>query len=298
MKILIIGSSGFIGSHLVQYFYNLGHLVTGSDIKSTENVITPFILLKNEKTEFSSLFNKSQFDICINASGSASVPFSLENPSEDFRLNVSNVNSILHSIRIENAKCKFINFSSAAVYGNPKTFPIKEGAILSPVSPYGFHKMISEQICNEFSKLYDIRTISLRVFSAYGPGLKKQLFWDFYNKSLIADEIELFGTGEETRDFIFIDDLCKAVECIIHKAPMNGESINIASGIETTIKSAIETYIQIYKPNLKFSFNGKTKKGDPKNWEADITKLKLYGFIPSTNIHHGLNKYIEWISNI
>jgi len=202
MKILIIGSSGFIGSHLVQYFARKGLVVLGCDIRPSSAVNETTVLLPADIHDYTGIFKNQNFDYCINASGSASVPFSIVNPAEDFHLNVANVNLILHAIRNENPACGFINFSSAAVYGNPASLPVKEEAKLAPVSPYGFHKMISEQICAEFWKLYKIRTCSLRVFSAYGPGLRKQIFWDLYQKTNSSSTIEIFGTGKKSRDFI------------------------------------------------------------------------------------------------
>lgn len=295
MKIFIIGSSGFIGSHLNWYFAGKGHTVNCCDIIGADNHLGKFTLIKQQKQDFTAFFKNEDYDVCINASGSASVPYSIENPDEDFRLNVSNVNSILHAIRRENASCKFINFSSAAVYGNPEKLPVSENSTLQPVSPYGFHKMISEQICNEFSKLYNIKTVNLRVFSAYGPRLKKQIFWDFYNKSIGQDAIELFGTGDETRDFIYIDDVCKAVECVINKAPMIGESVNIATGTEVTVKEAIDIYTKVLNKNIKFSFNGVSKKGDPNNWKADISLLQSYGFNSKNSLENGLTQYVRWL---
>ena len=298
MKILIIGSSGFIGSHLVQYFAKKGLAVLGCDIKPslTDNKTT--VLLPADIHDYTGLFKNKNFDYCINASGSASVPFSIVNPAEDFHLNVANVNLILHAIRNENPACGFINFSSAAVYGNPASLPVKEEAKLAPVSPYGFHKMISEQICAEFWKLYKIRTCSLRVFSAYGPGLRKQIFWDLYQKTNSSSTIELFGTGEESRDFIYIEDLCNAVNCIILNAPMNGESINVASGAEITIHSAVESFMKGYHPLTKFIFNGQEKPGDPLNWQADVSRLRSYGFIPTYSLQQGIENYCTWLNSI
>lgn len=295
MQILIIGSSGFIGSNLVEYFSNRGHFVKCADIIKNKLATNSFSFINPENFNYEDLFLEKSYDVCINASGSASVPFSIENPSDDFRMNVSSVNSILHSIRQFSPTCKFINFSSAAVYGNPLSLPINEESILAPLSPYGFHKMISEQICYEFWKLYDIKTISLRVFSAYGPQLKKQLFWDIYQKSLKNKNIELFGNGNETRDYIFIDDLCQAVECIINKAQLKGETINVASGIETSIKTVTDIFADIFSKEIYFTFNGQVKKGDPLNWVADISKLKSIGFKPRYDITSGLHKHIEWL---
>ena len=109
---------------------------------------------------------------------------SFKDPLFDFNLNVFNVFKILEAIKLFNDKCKFVNLSSAAVYGNPDILPIIETSTILPISPYGFHKSISETIVKEYYSVYKIQSISLRVFSVYGEYLKKQLFWDLYNKIL------------------------------------------------------------------------------------------------------------------
>ena len=278
MKILIIGSQGFIGKHCVDYFSKY-HQITAQGVTQ----------------DFDSLFVAEKYDVCINASGSANVGFSFENPAIDFELNVLNVNKLLVAIRQHNPTCKFINFSSAAVYGNPMKLPIAENKPTKPLSPYGFHKLQSEYLLTEYHKFFGLHTCSLRVFSAYGNGLKKQLFWDLYQKTLQNDNIELFGTGEESRDFIFIDDLIQTVALIIENAPFEGDIFNIASGEETKIKEVVKVFFDEFCPQKSYYFSGKQKIGDPNNWCADITKLKELGFKPQITIQNGLGKYAKWL---
>ena len=278
MKVLIIGSEGFIGKHCVDYF-SKNHQITAQGVTQ----------------DFDSLFVTQKYDVCINASGSANVGFSFENPAIDFELNVLNVNKLLVAIRQHNPTCKFINFSSAAVYGNPMKLPIAENTPTKPLSPYGFHKLQSEYLLTEYHKFFGLHTCSLRVFSAYGNGLKKQLFWDLYQKTLQNDNIELFGTGEESRDFIFIDDLIQTVALIIENAPFEGDIFNIASGNETKIKEVVKVFFDAFCPQKKHYFSGKQKIGDPNNWCADISKLKELGFKPQINIQLGLEKYAKWL---
>lgn len=278
MKILIIGSQGFIGKHCVDYFSKY-HQITAQGVTQ----------------DFDSLFVAEKYDVCINASGSANVGFSFENPAIDFELNVLNVNKLLVAIRQHNPTCKFINFSSAAVYGNPMKLPIAENTPTKPLSPYGFHKLQSEYLLTEYHKFFGLHTCSLRVFSAYGNGLKKQLFWDLYQKTLQNDNIELFGTGEESRDFIFIDDLIQTVALIIENAPFEGDIFNIASGEETKIKEVVKVFFDEFCPQKSYYFSGKQKIGDPNNWCADITKLKELGFKPQITIQLGLEKYAKWL---
>jgi UDP-glucose 4-epimerase len=293
MKILIIGSKGFIGSHCVDYFESKNFEVWQADVN--ESSVDNFYKINRQNSDYSMSFKEHQFDVCINASGSAHVGFSFENPSKDFELNVVNVQKILVAIRDYNPECKFINFSSAAVYGNPQFLPITENAVCKPLSPYGFHKLQSELLLTEYHKFFGLNTCSLRVFSAYGPGLKKQLFWDLYQKSLQSDVISLFGTGTETRDFIYIDDLLQIIDLVIQYSSFQGSIYNVASNVETTIAEAVQAFISEFCPKKELFFNGEAKVGDPNNWVADIEFIKNYGFKPQFDLHLGLKKYVIWL---
>ncbi len=297
MNILIIGSKGFIGSHCVNFFKNKGYHVHEAGI--SENDHTNYTQLNKNNTSFDDLFKNQQYHLCINASGSAHVGFSFEKPDIDFELNVLNVHKILVSIRTFQPKCKFINFSSAAVYGNPEKLPITEESHKNPLSPYGFHKLQSEYLLKEYHRFFGLSTCSLRVFSAYGPGLQKQLFWDLFQKVLQnPSNIEVYGTGAESRDFIYIDDLINGIDLVFNKGKFDGEAFNISSGTETTIKDVVTLFYKHLNPNLNFSFNNKQKQGDPNNWKADISALKKLGFTASVSLNDGLLKTTNWLKSI
>lgn len=296
MKILIIGSKGFIGSHCVAYFQSKGLEVYQADVNaSMEN---NYYQIESQNSDFSLPFKEHEFDVCINASGSAHVGFSFENPSQDFELNVVNVQKIVVAIRDCNSLCKFINFSSAAVYGNPQSLPITENSSCKPLSPYGFHKLQSELLLTEYHKFFGLNTCSLRVFSAYGPGLKKQLFWDLYQKSIQGEVVSLFGTGRETRDFIYIDDLMQIMDLVIQHSLFQGSIYNVGSHQEITIAEAAQVFLNEFSPEKKVVFNGIVKVGDPINWLADMENLKKYGFEPQFNLNLGLKKYAEWLKEL
>ena len=234
-KILIIGSEGFIGSHLVSYYTKLGHVVCKVDILAkTEN---GYIQVDKDNPDFHQVLSNFRADYCLNCSGAASVPYSFEQPLNDFKLNVYNVVKLLDAIRVYSPDCKFVNFSSAAVYGNPKTIPISEDFTKSPISPYGFHKSMVENIMEEYNKYFSLRTCTLRLFSAYGNGLRKQIMFDLYNKFISNTEVKLFGTGKETRDYIHIDDICNVVELILNNSNFENEIINVANGEEIELNT-------------------------------------------------------------
>lgn len=294
MKILIIGSSGFIGSHCVNYFQSKGFEVFQAGIKYL--LERNYYQIENQNSDFSLPFQEHQFDVCINASGSAHVGFSFEKPSKDFELNVVNVQKILVAIRDYNRDCRFVNFSSAAVYGNPQVLPITENSSCKPLSPYGFHKLQSELLLTEYHNFFGLNTCSLRVFSAYGPGLKKQLFWDLYQKAIQNDVVSLFGTGSETRDFIYIDDLMQILDLVIQYSPFQGSIYNVGSQVETTISAAAQVFLNEFSPEMKLLFNGEAKVGDPNNWISDMEKLKEYGFQVQYDLHLGIKNYVKWLN--
>jgi len=297
MKILVVGSKGFIGSHILNYFKENKFKVLGCDVV-TDYESTDYIQIDAMNSDYHFIFKNNPIDICINCSGAASVPLSLQFPLKDFNLNTVNVFKILEAIREYQPNCKFLNLSSAAVYGNPERLPITENAVLKPLSPYGIHKMQAEQICKEFYNYYAISTCSLRIFSAYGNGLKKQLFWDMYQKFSNNTVVELFGTGNETRDFIHIDDISKAIHCVVLNGKFQGEEINIANGEEFTIKYISDVFRNQLNTDIKIVFNNIVKPGDPLNWRADISVLQSMGYHPSVTIEEGINTYIQWIKEL
>ncbi len=293
MNILIIGSKGFIGTHCVNHF-SLQHNVWECDVVTDYNNEN-YYLVDATNADYSEIFREQEFDICINCSGAASVPDSIKNPQRDFILNTYTVFKQLDALRKYNANCKYINLSSAAVYGNPESLPIIETQTLAPISPYGKHKKMAEDICCEFYEDFNINTCSLRIFSAYGPGLKKQLFWDLSKKYNNSTNIELYGTGDESRDFIYITDIIEALECVIKEGAFKGETINIANGEELTIKIIANLFYNFLDPNTNVNFGGEQRKGDPTNWRADINKLIQLGYIKNVTIEEGLANYIEWL---
>ncbi len=294
MKILVIGAKGFIGSHLVDYFTKKGMDVLSCDVK--EGIIDPnYVHVQKYNSDFKSIFAEYEIDACVYAGGNGSVPYSLEYPEIDFQLNTHTVNSLLAAILQHRPKCRFIHISSAAVYGSPSRLPISEDEAVNPLSPYGWHKYLSECICKKYNTLYNIPTCSIRVFSVYGERLRKQLFWDIFQKIKKSSLITLFGSGKESRDFIYIDDLNIAIDKILSGSEFKGEIINVAAGKEITIKTAAEIFCKLYDPSLELKFNNVVKPGDPTNWWANTTKLERLGFKPETSIEAGLRNYIQWL---
>jgi UDP-glucose 4-epimerase len=296
MKVLILGSKGFIGQNLLNYLADNNYEVWGADVVTDYVNKGTYFLIDATNSDFSFVFQNVKYDFCINCSGASSVPESMTNPMRDYFLNTVNVFKILEAIKKFQPTCRFLNLSSAAVYGNPQILPVKETASPNPLSPYGIHKLQAEQLCKEFYDFYGIKTCSLRIFSVYGNGLQKQLFWDLFWKAKTGHPFKLYGTGNESRDFIHISDLLKAIDLITKFCPFASDVINVGNGQEIMIKNAVSTFFSFFNSEIAYTFSGDSREGDPINWKADISTLISYGYNPSIDINAGLKSYYKWIS--
>jgi UDP-glucose 4-epimerase len=292
MKILVLGASGFIGNACYNFF-SKNNAVTGIDLvdKHGNNLIIDEDTVLTRK-----LIEEKQFDAVVNCAGSANIQNSFVSPENDFQSNTAYVESILTAIKEKSPATKFINISSAAVYGNPDRLPISEEAAPSPLSPYGTHKLLSEHLVTDYHKLFNVNALSVRIFSAYGNGLKQQFFFDLYSKfKSNSNGVMLFGTGKESRDFIFISDIVAAFDLLIEKGEFNGSVYNLASGTETFIGEAANLFANIINYKGKISFNNQQLSGYPLNWRADISKLNKLGFSTRISLKEGLSNYANWL---
>jgi UDP-glucose 4-epimerase len=293
-SILILGSRGFIGKHLVEKFSQIGAHVVGCDLSEFTTKNYKYYKLSVTCYDFEEIFKSHKFTFCINASGSGDVGFSMKNPTIDFQSNTLSVSKILDAIRNFQPFCKYIHISSAAVYGNPIKLPIIESDYILPLSPYGFHKWMSEILCKEYASLYGLSIAIIRPFSVFGEGLKKQLLWDICTKLQNSDNITLYGTGEESRDFIHIKDLINCVMLIISNCKFNCDIFNIATGKQITIRKVATLFEKYYPGNKKIQFSGELKDGDPSHWHADIGKISKLGFFSENDFENSLCNYIFW----
>jgi UDP-glucose 4-epimerase len=301
VQILILGSEGFIGSHLVSYFSQKGWQVYGADLMEVGTQHYHYSKISRLSPEFDELLALTSFDVCINAAGSGNVPYSMTHPVSDFEANSLDTLRILDGLRRHQPQCRYLHISSAAVFGNPQQLPVRENDRKEPMSPYGWHKLISEKICREYTQVYKLHTVIVRPFSVFGPRLKKQLIWDLSQKIKRATPgaiVELWGTGSESRDFIYITSLAEAFYCIINKALFEAEEYNIASGEETSIKTAAELVVEQFNKPVRLQFNQQVRAGDPQNWKADISRLKALGFSNTVSFEQGIKQTVEWLKDL
>ncbi len=295
---MIIGAAGFLGRAFVGHFRRQGNLVFGVDLvvaaKAPLSDLAGYESLHLPDEQLGQLFERWKPDVCIHCGGLASVVQSMIDPGMDYKNGPALTFFLLDSIRRHRPDCGFIMLSSAAVYGNPAKLPVDEDQALCPISTYGYHKLQSEILCQEFSKIYSMRTAIARLFSAYGPGLRRQVIWDIVSKVQTQTRVVLEGSGRESRDFLHAVDVALAVDVIVNVAPMKGEAYNIASGEETMIRELSSLICKIVDAQSMVHFSGALPNGVPLNWRADISRIRALGFTPSMTFESGLKDFVHW----
>lgn len=236
----------------------------------------------------------TKFSLIIHCAGSGSVSYSYMYPEEDFKKTVVTTLAVLEYMRLYNKDAHLIYPSSGAVYGNVADKPIPETHRCQPVSPYGFHKKITEDLCESYAKNFALHTTIIRFFSLYGIGLKKQLLWDACSKlSSKKKIIEFFGTGKETRDGINIQDALHLIH-IVSKIKNTFAIFNGGSGVKYTTVDIVQLIYNEFSKNQIIRFNEIAKIGDPPYNHADITKAKKMHWKPHILLHKGIKEYVQW----
>ena len=297
-SVLVTGVAGFIGRYVARHFSERGWSVFGIDNAPPENAplsnLSAYHRLQLPDAALSSLLQQESPQVCIHCAGRASVGLSITDPAADFYSSTMLTFEVLNTLRLSAPRCRFIFLSSAAVYGNPETLPVNETDAPTPISPYGFHKWQCEQLCLEFSRVYDLPTASLRIFSAYGPGLRRQVLWDICRKAITQNPLILQGTGKESRDFIHALDIAKALSVVATSAPMQGEVYNLGTGQEVAIAQLAHIVLDALEAGCTLQFDGVVPPGTPLNWQADISKLEALGFTPSVPLERGVKTFAQW----
>lgn len=296
--VLITGVAGFLGRHTARQFAREGWRVAGIDDIAPENAppLASYLRMKLPSAQFADVLAAEKPDACVHCAGRASVPLSMKDPDGDFRENVVLTHEILDTFRRHAPTCHVIFLSSAAVYGNPPTLPVREDAPIAPLSPYGWHKRQAELLCEEFATIFGLPTTVVRIFSAYGPGLRRQVIWDICERAITTGRLTLRGTGQESRDFIHAGDVARALALLAARAPGKGEAYNLATGRETTIATLAGEIVRSLGVAIEPQFDGRVSEGEPLRWRADIERISALGFEPKISLESGLREVATWSS--
>ena len=233
-------------------------------------------------------------DLIFHCAGNGSVGRSFEDPDADRHSAAGTTGALLAVMAARAPRACLIFPSSAAVYGEQGTAPLAEILKPAPVSPYGVHKLEAEALCRNSG----LRTIVIRYFSLYGPGLRKQLFWDLAGKLNAAGSgkpVTLFGTGDETRDFLDVDD---AVALAMHLFERRSEGVmlvNGGTGHSVRIRDAASLLRDALGHSNPLHFSGESTPGAPPHLVADVKHAAELGFTPEKKFEQGIVHYAEWV---
>ena len=302
MSVWITGARGFIGSHLIRELAAAGHSVHGIGHGALEQAECARVGLQswiNGEIEAANLDALAAVHGCPSAvfhlAGGSSVGLAIAHPFEDFSRTVTSTARLLEWLRVHSPQSRLIAASSAAVYGSGHSGPISEQAALTPMSPYGQHKQMMEQLCRSYAMSYGIGSTVVRLFSVYGAGLRKQLLWDACCRLQESSrELVLGGTGEEIRDWCDVRDVVRLLAMFAELPQAESfRVINGGSGQATRVSEIARLLAEHWgKVNLRFS--GNVRAGDPFSLLADDAALREMGFAWSVRPAQGIADYVRW----
>jgi UDP-glucose 4-epimerase len=231
--------------------------------------------------------------------GGSSVGLSISQPHEDFFRTVVSTARLLEWLRGSAPECRLISVSSAAVYGANYQGPISEDALTLPMSPYGQHKLVMEQLCRSYATTFGLRSMVTRLFSVYGPNLRKQLLWDLCSRLHRGDRtLVLAGTGAEMRDWTDVRDVARFLMKVNEGSQSRPfEVINGGSGIGTSVADIAGVLVRNWSGNVAVKFSGVVREGDPFSLVADSTLADAAGFVWQIPVAKGLSDYVSWFKD-
>ncbi len=295
--LLITGGYGFIGRYVARHFAKHGWQVIGvghGGWEKQEWEAWGFTAWHAGDVTLETMrAHGGQPDSIIHCVGGKSVGFSLDQPYADFQSNVTTTLSLLEFVRLYIPTSRVVYLSSAAVYGNASHLPIVESVPLYPVSPYGLHKKMAEEICRSYSRHFGVATAIVRLFSVYGPGLRKQLLWDACVK-MARQEVTFSGGGQETRDWLHVQDAVALLAKARDHASTDSPTVNGGTGIGVTVRAIVSEVCNVWRINRAPEFSALVRRGDPAHYVADTTLASKWGWQPKTDWRDGLREYVEW----
>ena len=305
MSVWITGARGFIGGHLARELADAGHAVHGighgalDESESKRRNLHSWINGEIEAANLDAIAAAHGFPSAVfHLAGGSSVGLAVAHPLEDFSRTVASTARLLEWLRIHSPQSRLIAASSAAVYGSGHSGPISEQAALTPISPYGQHKLMMEQLCRSYAASYGIRSTVVRLFSVYGAGLHKQLLWDICSRlQENSRELVLGGTGEEIRDWCDVRDVVRLL-AMVARLPQ-GEPfhlINGGSGQPMRV-SEVASLLAGHWGKVSVRFSGNVRAGDPFSLVADETALRATGFAWQVRPAQGIADYVRWFKD-
>lgn len=311
-RCLVTGAAGFIGSHLSQKLLSQGHSVVGIDCFSDyydpalkrHNLeelggYPQFTFLAADLLELDlkRLLHERQIDYVFHLAAQAGVRASWGRSFEIYtRNNILATQALLEAGKGLPLK-KFVYASSSSVYGDAETYPTAEELVPHPVSPYGVSKLAGEHLCLLYWRNYGVPANALRYFTVYGPRQRPDMAFNKFIRSLLAgQEFEIYGDGEQTRDFTYVHDAVHGT-IAAGMCPASGEVFNLGGGSRVTVNQVIRTLESILGVRAKVKYI-ESQKGDVRHTAADTSKAqRVLRYRPSVTLQEGLAREAHWLQS-
>ena len=303
-KYLVTGGAGFIGSHLAEELVRRGHTV---------RVVDSFITGKRRNLDHISGVELLEGDLAdadvaaravagcdyvLHQAAIPSVPRSVKDPVTSNRANIDASLNILVAARDAGVK-RLVYAGSSSAYGDTPTLPKREDMPTNPLSPYALQKLVAEQYCQMFTRLYGFETVTIRYFNVFGPrqdpGSPYSGVISLFSTAILERrQPTIYGDGEQTRDFTYVANVVDGVLRACEAPNAAGEVINVACGTRISLNDLLRVMNRIVGTNIEAIYK-EPRAGDVRDSQADITKATaLLGYRPTVALDEGLAKTIDW----
>lgn len=306
MNMWVTGANGFIGRHLVRVLADRGNRLHGighgaiGDAEGRRIGLEHWLNGEIDAANLNALAGRSGLPSTIfHLAGGSSVGLSIEQPYEDFSRTVNSTARLLEWMRGAAPECRLIVASSAAVYGSHHSGTIPEEAELRPVSPYGHHKLMMEQLCRSYAAGFGLELTVVRLFSVYGAFLRKQLLWDMCSRlQRGGHELFLGGTGDELRDWVDVRDVVRLLASLATRPQQEKfQVINGGCGAGTTVAEVADILTESWGEQAIVRFSGVVRLGDPFSLVADGGKVRALPFAWEIPLSRGIADYVHWFKD-
>ena len=306
MTVWITGANGFIGRYLARELANAGHAARGighgalTDFERQGLGLKTWINGEIDAANLNALASGYGLPSKVfHLAGGSSVGLSISQPFDDFSRTVEGTARLLEWLRGSAPESQVIVVSSAAVYGADHCGRISEDAALSPMSPYGHHKLMMEQLCGSYALNFGVRSTIVRLFSVYGPNLRKQLLWDICCRLQRGERsLVLGGTGEEIRDWTDVRDVVRLLARIGELPPPESlRIINGGSGLGTRVADLANMLVGHWDGDVSVRYSGVVRPGDPFSLLADDANLRSLPFAWRIPVGQGVADYVNWFKD-
>ncbi|WP_440770333.1 GDP-mannose 4,6-dehydratase [Natronorubrum sp. DTA28] len=312
MNVLVTGGAGFIGSHIAEGLLETGHDVVALDVLDPyydlgikERNIERCRELGGERYEFieGSITDEElvrevvaghDIEFVYHQAAQAGVRTSVENPKKPHEINTTGLLNLLLAADDYGVE-RVVNASSSSVYGAVEYLPYDEDHQNVPQSPYGVTKLTAEHYCRVWDDVYDLPTVSLRYFTVYGPRMRPNMaITNFTSRCLNGEPPVIYGDGQQTRDFTYIDDIVEANLALLETDAADGAVMNVGSTGTITIEELAEYIIEETGADVGIEYSD-PKEADARHTHADVSKAReLIDYEPSRDIREGVSQFVDW----